>query len=106
MKTRYTLIEYIPSDKRANDPRSRLFGYPGNGAHRIYVAYDVTSRELDRQWCEILEDNVRERDLPEDAVVVEVLPEECLAHSVEDDREWDDPMMGGVDRLDTFLGGD
>lgn len=94
-----SLIEYMPAHLRASHLAARNAGtYPANGAERAYVLGDVLASQLDPDWAGLVEDGLRLVDVPEGEPVHDDVPAEAqrLVHG--DDREWDDPTMGGVDR--------
>lgn len=95
--TRYTLIEFMPTHLRAQHVAARNHGtYPANGAERVYVACDVSASDLHPTWADVLEDEIRECDVPATATRSDEIPDEALAPAPPSESpEWDDRCMGG-----------
>ena len=66
----------------------------------IYLQEPLRSQDLHPRRVTVLDDGLRQDDLPEDAcpICADDLPQGAWADYDPDSHEWDDPSMGGVDR--------
>lgn len=80
----FTLIEIMPLHLRASHIAAGNDGvYPANGAERVYVVGHVGSNWLHPRWARVVEDSIRDGDLPDDADVRHIIPDEALAPVVD-----------------------